>query len=163
MFSLQFHRVIHRATNLKALESEARDVVARLGWRPVAVEIIGRISLVLAEHVIRHAGDGHFRMLMNGTTIEVVTEDRGAGFLRIYTAVREAGLVSANRGGFYEVQTPQFGDLASLRPLADELHIECEPGRSTTVRVVMNGEPDQVPHAPCPCLIFQGREERKLN
>lgn len=152
----RFQQHIQAAEDLDGLERITRQVVYSRSWSPAAQEVVVKIVLVMAEHVLRYAGRGHLRLTETPAGLEVHSEDRGAGFLRMYSAARESGLTPTLKSGVYEVVPTAHGDLATLRTLADELIIECDPGRGMRVRALLRGEPRQAPHPPCPCVIVTG-------
>lgn len=145
--------LVYQGMDVEVTRTEGRQMARHLGWRPASLEIVARIIDILVEHVIRQAGSGTLTLQPRGEGIELATHDRGVGFLRIYTSVRETGLVPAIRAGVYEVGLPVHGGLAALRQYADELFIACTPGHTTHVRAVLHNEPRNVPHDPCPCVI----------
>jgi len=122
------HHTITNDRDVKAAIREARRMAYLAGFEPSSTFMIGTIAAELTRNMLYHANHGEFivRRIRSGgrTGIEIKALDHGPGIADIEVAMRD---------NFSTRGTLGIG-LPAVKRLSDEMDIESEPGRGTTVK-----------------------------
>lgn len=107
----------------KSVTAEAAE---ENGFDRTEADEIGLAASELARNALKFAGGGILRIRkLGGNGIEVACEDEGPGIPDVEQAMREGFSTSGSLGK----------GLSSVERIADEVEIETEPGKGTTVRI----------------------------
>ena len=118
--------------DIVAARQRAREVAKRLGFGMVDQSRVATAVSELTRNVVRYATGGRGEMRLeqvmsgaNGIGLEIVVADEGPGIANVLEAMRE-GFTSGPGMGL---------GLSGTKRLMDEMEIESEVGRGTTVTI----------------------------
>jgi len=116
--------------------TEVKRLLARLG---LGQDLVKRIAIAMYEgemNVAIHGGGGTAAMELAPDKVEILLVDKGPGIADLGLAMTE-GFSTASE----EVRSMGFGagmGLPNMKRNSDELRIESEVGKGTTVTIVIN-------------------------
>ena len=102
-------------------------------------EIIRRVSIAMYEgeiNMVIHAGGGVAEVLVYEDRIEIILDDKGPGIKDIEKAMQEGYSTAPD-----EIRSLGFGagmGLPNMKRYTDDLRIESEVGKGTTVYMTVN-------------------------
>ncbi|MGC9490695.1 MAG: ATP-binding protein [Thermovirgaceae bacterium] len=115
--------------------SEFKETLKSLGISP---ELCRKASIVTYEaemNIVIHGGGGRIAMKMEKDRITIVASDEGPGIENVELAMREGYSTAPD-----SIREMGFGagmGLPNIKKYSDELEIDTEPGRGTTLRAVI--------------------------
>ncbi len=114
-----------------ASASSVKKALQQLGLNQ---EVVKKVAIIIYEAVMNvaiHANHGVLRVLVDPTSVTVVTEDEGAGIPDIQLAMQE-GYSTAS----HEAREMGFGagmGLANIKQCSDDMNIQSNVGIGTTL------------------------------
>ncbi len=118
--------------------SKVKKTLIELGVKP---QVIRKVAIAMYEaeiNMVIHADGGTIDVEISPEKIEVVMKDKGPGIPSVEKAL-QAGFSTAND----EVRGLGFGagmGLPNIKKYSDDMEIETEIGKGTTLRLIFNIE-----------------------
>lgn len=115
--------------------SEFKETLKSLG---ISAELCRKTSIVTYEaemNIVIHGGGGRIALKMEKDRITIVASDEGPGIENVELAMQEGYSTAPD-----SIREMGFGagmGLPNIRKYSDELDIDTEPGKGTTLRAVI--------------------------
>ncbi|MDP4153931.1 MAG: ATP-binding protein, partial [Bacillota bacterium] len=121
--------------------SAVKRVLKKAGFKP---DIIRRVSVAMYEgeiNMVIHAKGGFADVEITASRIKMVLKDNGPGIADVSLAMKEGWSTASE-----SVRALGFGagmGLPNMKKYTDEMIIDTEVGKGTTVTMVVNVPPDE--------------------
>ena len=115
---------------------QVKKLLRQLGLSP---DVIRRVGIAMYEgeiNMVIHANGGDADVLVDKDKITIILADTGPGIANIELAMQEGYSTAPDK-----IRSLGFGagmGLPNMKRYTDEMHIESEVGRGTTVTMVVN-------------------------
>ena len=136
--SLTFHFDVD-GTDFTSAGQASANVKRSLRQLGLAPDIIRQVSIAMYEgeiNMVIHAGGGEADVTVFEDKIEIVIKDHGPGIKDIDLAMQEGYSTATDT-----VRSLGFGagmGLPNMKRYTDEMHIETEVGKGTTIKMYVN-------------------------
>lgn len=122
--------------------SRIKQTLKQIGFDPEAVRRAAIASYEVEMNIVIHTQGGLLEARFSPEKIELVATDRGPGIPDVSLAMKEGYSTAPN-----SIREMGFGagmGLPNINKCADEMKIETEVGRGTTVRIIILNRSDAV-------------------